>query len=123
MKQHAAIDLHSHTTVSDGTDTPEVVLGRVKAKGLKMFSVTDHDAIKGCQIMQELLRPGDPQFICGVEFSCKDEQGQYHIMGYNYDPMAASMQQIIQLGHSYRMKKVNARLDFLKERFDIVFPD
>ena len=123
MKQHAAIDLHIHTTVSDGTEPPEVVLGSVKAKSLKLFSVTDHDAIKGCQIMQELLRPEDPQFICGVEFSCKDEQGQYHILGYNYDPMAASMQQIIQLGHSYRMKKVNARLDFLKERFHIVFPD
>lgn len=123
MKQHAAIDLHIHTTVSDGTEPPEVVLGSVKAKSLKLFSVTDHDAIKGCQIMQELLRPEDPQFICGVEFSCKDEQGQYHILGYNYDPMAASMQQIIQLGHSYRMKKVKARLDFLKERFHIEFPD
>ena len=123
MKQLGAIDLHIHTTVSDGTDTPEILLGHVKEKDINLFSVTDHDAIKGCQIMRELLRAGDPQFICGVEFSCKDEQGQYHILGYNYDPMAESMRQIIQLGHSYRMKKVNARLEFLKERFHIDFPD
>ena len=40
------LDLHMHTTVSDGTDTPEEILMRVRGQGLNIFSVTDHDSIQ-----------------------------------------------------------------------------
>ena len=63
------IDLHMHTTVSDGTDTPAEILVRVKEAGIELFSVTDHDAVKGCLQIQAVLGPGDPQFITGAEFS------------------------------------------------------
>lgn len=116
------IDLHMHTTVSDGTDTPAEIFTRVKEAGIDMFSVTDHDAVKGCGMIRELLTPEDPKFICGVEFSCKDEDGKYHILGYGYDPDSASMQDVVALGHSYRIRKVNARLDFLKQEFGFAFP-
>ena len=45
MKKIEKIDLHMHTTVSDGTDTPEEILSRVRDAGIRLFSVTDHDAI------------------------------------------------------------------------------
>ena len=41
------IDLHMHTTVSDGTDTPEQIVPLVKAAGIGLFAATDHDAVKG----------------------------------------------------------------------------
>ena len=41
------IDLHMHTVISDGTDQPQEILEKVKAKGIGLFSVTDHDAMKG----------------------------------------------------------------------------
>ena len=44
------IDLHMHTTVSDGTDTPGEILSRVRASGIGLFAVTDHDAVKGCEV-------------------------------------------------------------------------
>ena len=122
MKCPQRIDLHMHTTVSDGTDTPEEILGRVRDAGLELFSVTDHDAVKGCLKIQALRRENDPMFLPGVEFSCKDEQGQYHILGYGYDPDAASIQQVVDTGHRYRMKKVQARLDFLNTQFGFSFP-
>ena len=111
-----------HTTVSDGTDTPEELLGRVREAGLDLFSVTDHDALAGCQMLLRLLRPEDPRFIPGVEFSCRDEEGQYHILGYGYDPEGEAIRRVVELGHGYRMKKVRARLDFLEERFGFRFP-
>ncbi|MER2236066.1 MAG: PHP domain-containing protein, partial [Candidatus Limivicinus sp.] len=46
--QTSGIDLHIHTTVSDGTDRPEELLPKIREKGLKLFSVTDHDDIKAC---------------------------------------------------------------------------
>ena len=122
MTEAHRIDLHMHTTVSDGTDTPEEILGRVKENGIKLFAVTDHDAIKGCGVIQRLRKPEDPQFFTGVEFSCRDEEGQYHILGYGYDPEAESMRELVEKGHRIRMEKIHTRLDFLKREFGIVFP-
>lgn len=117
------IDLHMHTTVSDGSDAPEAIVAKVRDAGITVFSVTDHDAVKGCRIVQGQLKQGDPAFICGVEFSCKDDLGQYHILGYAYDPDSASIQGVVKRGHSLRMKKVKARLDFIKDAFGFAFPE
>ena len=116
------LDLHMHSTVSDGTDTPAELLAFVRETGLALFSLTDHDAIKGCAVIRSLLQGGDPAFLPGVEFSCKDEKGKYHILGYGYNPGTEPIQSVVSLGHSLRMKKVQARLDFLKTRFGFDFP-
>ena len=116
------IDLHMHTTVSDGTDTPEEILDRVKEQGIELFAVTDHDAIKGCAVIRKLRKPEDPRFLTGVEFSCRDEEGQYHILGYGYDPEAESIRGLVEKGHRIRMGKIHTRLDFLEREFGIVFP-
>ena len=68
------IDLHMHSVLSDGTDTPEELLQHVREAGLELFSVTDHDSIKGGKIFPGMLSEDDPKFISGVEFSCKDEK-------------------------------------------------
>ena len=115
------IDLHMHTSVSDGTDTPEEIVDRVKEAGLRLFSVTDHDAVKGCIAIEKTLREEDIRFLYGVEFSCKDEEGQYHILGYGYDADAPSMRAIIQKGHDLRMDKVKQRVEFLKSEFGFTF--
>lgn len=122
MNDFGKIDLHMHTTISDGTDTPEEILARVKEAGIGLFSVTDHDAVKSSRIIPALLRRGDPAFLSGVEFSCKDEEGKYHILGYGYDPDAAAIRSAVAHGHQLRMKKVTARLDFLASEFGFRFP-
>ena len=119
----AKIDLHMHTVVSDGTDTPSEVLVHVREAGIGLFSVTDHDAIKCGTVIPPLLRDGDPGFLPGVEFSCQDEEGKYHILGYGYDPAASSINDVVELGHSYRMNKVRGRLEFLEKEFGFTFPD
>ena len=119
----AKIDLHMHTTVSDGTDTPVEILARVKEAGIDFFSVTDHDAIASGGLIKSIRKPEDPRFITGTEFSCKDEEGKYHILGYAYDPESQAIQDLVKKGHGLRMKKVLARLDFLKTTFDVRFPE
>ena len=115
-------DLHMHTTVSDGTDTPTAIIGKVKEAGITVFSVTDHDAIKGCIEVADALTDSDPRFIPGVEFNCRDEKGRYHILGYGFDVSAASVTKIVEKGHALRMDKVRARIDMLKEQFGIALP-
>ncbi len=123
MKDFGKIDLHMHTTISDGTDSPEEILIRVKQAGIGLFSVTDHDAIKSSRIIPSLLGDGDPCFLPGVEFSCKDEEGKYHILGYGYDPDGVAIQGVVEHGHQLRMKKVTTRLDLLASQFGFLFPE
>lgn len=120
--QSPVIDLHMHTTVSDGTDTPESLIPRVKEAGIGIFSVTDHDAIKCSRILPPLLGPDDPVFIPGVEFSCKDAQGKYHILGYGYDCRLPAIGRAVDRGHSLRMQKLQERLAYLQEEFGFRFP-
>lgn len=117
------IDLHMHSTVSDGTDTPEELLARVKEAGIEFFSVTDHDAICTCESICARLHPGDPRFLSGAEFSCRDESGKYHILGYRYDPAADSIRTLIGTGHGIRIKKLKARLAFLRTEFQMPFSE
>lgn len=121
--QSKKIDLHMHTTVSDGSDTPTELISHVKAAGIGLFSVTDHDAVKGCGIVMDSLAEGDPDFISGVEFSTRDEHGKYHILGYDYEPGSKAILDIVEKGHSLRMKKITGRLEFLKKEFGFEFPE
>ena len=117
------LDLHMHSLVSDGTDTPAELLENVKAAGLELFSLTDHDAIQGCLELQGMIAPNDPLFIPGVEFSCKDEMGKYHILGYGYDPASPSIRGVVAQGHGLRMKKLQQRLDLLSSEYGFRFPE
>ena len=116
-------DLHLHTNVSDGTDTPEQLIEKVGKAGIEVFSATDHDAVKAGRIIVEKLKKSDPRFIPGVEFSCRDEEGKYHVLGYGADPYDPEIEKLVEYGHSIRMKKFGSRIEGLKEQFGFSFSD
>ena len=117
------IDLHIHTTVSDGTDTPRELLKKIESSPLGVFAVTDHDAISACADIAKRLTSESPAFICGVEFSCQDDLGKYHILGYGYDPELPAVKNVVSHGHMLRLEKTMKRLDFLKEEFGFEFTE
>ncbi len=84
------IDLHMHSTASDGTDTPEELLEHIKEVGIRIFSLTDHDAIDGCAQLEAII-PEGITFVPGVEFSCITRAGKCHILGYGYQTSAPSI--------------------------------
>ncbi|MBQ3889086.1 MAG: PHP domain-containing protein [Clostridia bacterium] len=117
------IDLHMHTAVSDGTDTPAELPAKVKAAGVDVFAVTDHDSVKACAAVGGAAEAAGLRFVPGVEFSCRDEEGKYHVLGYGFDPEAPALTQVVEKGHRLRMTKVKARLDFLRTEFGFTFPE
>ena len=123
MKDIPKIDLHIHSTVSDGTDAPEELLALVRKAGIGLFALTDHDAVKGCLRIRGLLAPGDPLFLNGVEFSCRDGEGKYHILGYGYAAEGPCVHSVADKGHRLRMAKTAARLDRLRTAFGFSFPE
>ena len=121
------LDLHTHTIFSDGTDRPSEIIEKARAAGLDLLSVTDHDSIRaGIEIPSFITQlPPDQRiaFIRGVEFSCKDELGKYHILGYGYDPDIPGIAEVVAKGHEMRMQKTKARLAFLDEEFGFEFTE
>ena len=118
----AIIDLHIHTTASDGTDTPAQLLAAVKAAGIRVFSVTDHDTIDGALEMEQLVE-GDLVYVRGVEFSCVSGAGKCHILGYGYDPEHPAFRAALEDGRQLRLEKLERRLVHLREKFGIVLTE
>ena len=115
------IDLHMHTTLSDGTDSPSELLSKVRDLGLSVFSVTDHDSMASAGIICPLLKEDDPRFITGVEFSTRDEEGKYHILGYGFDPSSSGLAELVNYTHKNRIDKAAARIEALEREFGITF--
>lgn len=114
------IDLHMHSTASDGTDTPEELLEQIKEVGIRTFSLTDHDAIDGCAQMEAII-PEGITFVPGVEFSCITGAGKCHILGYGYRPDAPYMARALEAGRTLRLAKLTRRLEHLETVHKIRF--
>ena len=86
------VDLHLHTTVSDGTLTPAALVGRAAARGLKYIAVTDHDTVEG---IEEALAAAAayPGLTCipGIEISAEVDMGEAHLLGYFVDHHDAAL--------------------------------
>ena len=66
------IDLHMHSTVSDGTDPPEALPAIVKGAGIGLFALTDHDAFKGCEKLASIVIPASVERLqAGAFDNCK----------------------------------------------------
>ena len=114
------IDLHIHSSFSDGTDTPAELLEKVRAAKLEYFSLTDHDTQDGCRVLQSLVRPEDG-FISGIELTCRTAFRKCHILGYNYRIGDDAMEQITRKLTDLRKQKLTNRLAALKDEFSISF--
>ena len=118
-------DLHLHTTASDGSDTPSELLALVKEAGLTVISVTDHDTLEGC-IEAIRIPQDDVNIITGIEFSCHCYDGEdfdCHILGYGFDPESTELRAAIAHGRQMRFFKLEARLEYLADRHNIVFDE
>ncbi len=79
------IDLHLHTSRSDGVCEPYELLELVRKRALKAFAVADHDTLSGYEAVRDLLEDGDPELVPAVELSCSSPSGDLHMLGYLFD--------------------------------------
>ena len=89
------IDLHTHSTISDGTDTPHELINKAHANALEVIALTDHDSIAGWEEATQTLRAG-MQLVLGSEISCQTEDGiSVHMLGLLFDPAHAPLQDVL----------------------------
>lgn len=83
----ARVDLHIHSTASDGTHSPSVILEMAQSLGLSAISLTDHDTLQGVILARSAGIPDSLAFLNGVEISAAYPErypgaGSFHILGY-----------------------------------------
>ena len=84
------IDLHSHSTASDGTDPPAEVMRRARAAGLDVIALTDHDTMAGHDEARRALPPG-LALVPGMELSGRLDGHSVHLLAYHADPAHAGL--------------------------------
>ena len=79
------IDLHSHSTISDGLLTPSGLVQHAHSKGIKVLSLTDHDDVEGLKEATSEAKLLGMHLIHGVEISVTWKRDTIHIVGLNVD--------------------------------------
>jgi len=80
------IDLHTHSTVSDGLDAPAVLVAGAAAAGLRVVALTDHDTFDGLDAARAAASAVGIGFLGGFEFSAEVDGHSVHLLGYGCDP-------------------------------------
>ena len=118
------IDLHLHTTASDGVLRPSEIVRYAKGKGLQAIAITDHDTVDGCE---EGLLEGEKigiEVIPGIEISAEHSPGSMHILGFFLDihhPFLNERLEYLQMARAERNPKIVEKLNRLG--IDITFEE
>lgn len=91
------VDLHMHSTFSDGQHQPEVLVEQARLANLTAIAITDHDHLDAYFPARAEAEKGKPlEVISGVEITCEYAGSEVHLLGYFVDPKNAALQQALQ---------------------------
>jgi len=111
---HSTIDLHSHSTISDGLLTPTELILRAAAQGVRVLALTDHDDVAGLDEARTAAVEAGIALVNGVEISVTWNNRSVHIVGLRIDPDSEPLRQgleKIRTGRGERAKLIAAELD------------
>lgn len=104
------IDLHCHSTFSDGTDTPEELALRAEAAGLEALALTDHDTVDGLDRFLAMQPRVRVRLLTGVEISCGFLGSSLHVLGLLLDPTDARLRARLETLRGRRDRRNDAML-------------
>lgn len=104
------IDLHIHSTASDGSFTPLEIYTLAKESNVRAISITDHDTIEGIKEVLQHPLPISPEFITGVEISCEPpadfkDLGSIHLLGYGFSVYDKNLNAIFDMAKKSRSQR------------------
>ena len=109
------IDLHTHSTFSDGSFTPEELVEMSVEAGLTSVALTDHDTVDGIPRFMAACEARGLNGIAGVEISADVAKGGMHMLGYLVDPASESLEKLL---HAIRNGRTSRNVDILKNLND-----
>ena len=108
------IDLHTHTTCSDGTDTPFALVKKALAAGVTTLAITDHDSTAGWNEAITAIQP-QIELVLGAEVSCLTLDGiSVHMLGLLFDGEDRAMQQLLADSRDTRIPRMRKIVELLQ---------
>ncbi|MEW6026158.1 MAG: PHP domain-containing protein [Planctomycetota bacterium] len=108
------IDLHLHTTYSDGIYSPETVIKLARDNGLDAISLTDHDTVGAYQEL-EGVETGGLKIIRGAEITANHEGNEIHILGYFKEDLGGDLQDFLNNTQAERIRRIKEGLSNLRK--------
>ena len=106
----AHLDLHLHTTYSDGTLTPEEVVAAAAGNGVTLIAITDHDEVAGIAPAQAVAAHYGVEVISGVELNTEVGKEEVHILGYGFPEDSSLLREGLQRRRDARLTRLDAML-------------
>lgn len=116
------IDLHLHTTASDGRLSPAQLVERAKASGLTTISVTDHDTVAAIAEVTDVATALNIRVVNGIEITAVDDGRDVHMLGYFFDRESATLSAMLEHQRALRVtrvREIGARLAALGMVIDV----
>ena len=118
------IDLHTHSTYSDGTDSPFALVKKALSAGVTTLGITDHDSTAGWSEAVTAIQP-QIQLVLGAEISCLTTDGvSVHMLGLLFDGKHKEMQQMLEDSRDTRIPRMRKMIELLRaDGFEISIED
>lgn len=117
------IDLHTHSTVSDGTDAPGEVVARAAEAGLDVVALTDHDSTAGWTEASAAALERGIVLVPGMEISCRAGGVSVHLLSYLHDPTDAALLAELELTRDSRLHRARRMVELLARDLRITWAD
>ena len=121
------IDLHIHSTASDGTDSPSTVVNKASALGLDAIALTDHDTLDGLAEAEEAASKQGLLFVRGCEISTETPWGEAHLLGLWIPRDPARTAALEEALEDVRSKRLHRNMSLAKKLqtlgFDVTYED
>ncbi|MGN0631042.1 MAG: PHP domain-containing protein [Ruminococcus sp.] len=108
------IDLHMHSTCSDGQDKPEKLVELAASAGIKVMALTDHDTINGLERAKNAAEKQGLDFIPGIEIGSQGGR-ELHILGYGIDPRDKSLRDFYEGNRVHRLARRDRFIEMLNK--------
>jgi predicted metal-dependent phosphoesterase TrpH len=108
------IDLHTHTTASDGRYSSGELVARASAAGLRVLSVTDHDTVSGCASTAAACAASQIEFVAGIEITAVRDGVDVHMLGYFMDIDSPVLAAFLSSQRQDRISRVRAMVEILR---------
>lgn len=117
------VDPHTHSTASDGTESPAELLQAAARAGIDVVGLTDHDSTRGWAQAQAAVAETGVALLRGVEISCVRGGTTVHLLSYLHDPTQPALLEELERVRTARERRAHAMVERLAEDFPITWAD
>ncbi len=117
------IDLHAHSTASDGTETPAGLVASAATAGLEVLAITDHDSTAGWAEAAEAARAVGVLLVPGAEITARTGRVSVHLLSYLHDPGDTELSGLLAETRATRLHRARRMTELLSADFPVTWDD